>query len=223
MTKLSYVLLAVALCTAIANAKVITSFDPQGKKEVALTFDACETKTPSHFDPVILDYLIRNKIPATFFVSAKFALRNPSRLAEVSRYPFIEIENHSYHHNIHMEKMPKEKIIEEIRSTQNIIEKTTGVKTKYFRFPAGNYDKKTLDTVEGMGYKVVHWSFASGDPDKNLQAERIIKWVLKAAKPGSILIFHINGRGYTTPKTLPVIVESLKKRGFSFVRLDEVL
>ena len=223
MPKFLHLFSVVLACTAIANAKVITSFDPHGKKEVALTFDACETKTPSHFDPVILDYLVTNKIPATFFVSAKFALRNPSRLAEVSRYPFIEIENHSYHHNIHMERLPKDKVIKEIASTQDIIEKTTAVKTKYFRFPAGNYDKKTLATVERMGYKVVHWSFASGDPDKNLAAERIIKWVLKAVKPGSILIFHINGRGYTTPKTLPVIVESLKKRGFSFVRLDEVL
>lgn len=223
MPKLIYLLCVVFFCTTIANAKVITSFNPHGKKEVALTFDACETKTPSHFDPVILDYLIKNKIPAAFFVSAKFALRNPLRLAEVSRYPFIEIENHSYHHFAHMERLPKEKVIEEISSTQDIIEKDTNIKTKYFRFPAGNYDKKTLDTVEAMGYKVVHWSFASGDPDKNLKASRIEKWVLKDAKPGSILIFHINGRGYTTPKTLPVIVEGLKKRGFSFVRLDKVL
>ncbi|WP_345992790.1 polysaccharide deacetylase family protein [Sulfurimonas sp. HSL-1716] len=204
-------------------ADVITSFDPHGKKEVALTFDACETRTPSYFDPVILEYLLANKIPATFFVSAKFALRNPKELAEVSRYPFIEIENHSYHHYAHMESLSKEKVVEEIMSTQNIIKKASGRKTKYFRFPAGNYDKKTLDTVESLGYKIVHWSFSSGDPDKNIPAERIIKWVTTAAKPGSILIFHINGRGYTTPKTLPVIVGDLKRRGYRFVRLDEVL
>lgn len=210
------------LCTTL-NADVITFFDSHDEKKVALTFDACETKTPSHFDPVILDYLIQNKVPATFFVSAKFAIRNPERLSEVSSYPFIEIENHSYHHYTHMESLSKERVIDEIQSTQDIIEKITKIKTKYFRFPAGNYDKKTLDTVEGMGYKVVHWSFASGDPDKSISAESIIKWVSSATKPGSILIFHINGRGYTTPKTLPVIVEKLKERGFRFVRLDDVL
>lgn len=212
----------VFLCTTV-DADVITSFDAHGEKKVVLTFDACETKTPSHFDPLILDYLIQNKIPATFFVSAKFALRNPKRLAEVSAYPFIEIENHSYHHYAHMESLSKEEVQDEILSTQKIIEKTAKVKTKYFRFPAGNYDKKTLNIVEDMGYKVVHWSFASGDPDKKISAEAIIKWVSSATKPGSILIFHINGRGYTTPKTLPVIVENLKKRGFHFVRLDETL
>lgn len=207
----------------LSNAAVITSFDPHGKKEVVLTFDACETKTPSHFDKTILDYLLTNKIPATFFVSAKFALRNPKELKKVASYPFIEIENHSYHHFLHMERLPQKEVVDEILSTQKIIEKESGVKTKYFRFPGGNYDKKTLITVEDLGYKVVHWSFPSGDPDKHLEASRIEEWVIKATKPGSILIFHINGRGYTTPKTLPVIVENLKKRGFRFVRLDEVL
>ena len=207
----------------LVSASVITSFDPHGKKEVALTFDACETKTPSHFDPVILQYLVSHKIAATFFVSAKFALRNPEMLNEVAHYPFIEIENHSYHHFAHMEKLSSEDVRHEILSTENIIKKETGVKTQYFRFPAGNYDAKTLKTVEDLGYKVVHWSFASGDPDKHIDAPRMIPWVVSQSKAGSILIFHINGRGYATPKALPVIVEKLQKEGYTFVRLDEVL
>ena len=219
-----FFLSALFLFSSSLSAGVITSFDPHGKKEIALTFDACETITASYFDPVILGYLIEHHIPATFFVSAKFALRNAEKLQEiVQKYPYIEIENHSYHHYEHMEDLNASAVAEEIKSTENIIYKTIGVKTKYFRFPAGNYDEPTLKTVESLGYKVVHWSFASGDPDKHLSGEKIINWVSTKAKAGDILIFHINGRGYTTPKTLPVIVEELQKKGYSFVRLDKVL
>ena len=219
-----FFLIALFFFTTTLSAEVITSFDPHVKKEIALTFDACETKTPSYFDPVILGYLVEHHIPATFFVSAKFALRNPEKLQEIAqKYPFLEIENHSYHHYAHMEDLNASVVQEEIKSTEEIIYKTTGIKTKYFRFPGGNYDQPTLDNVESLGYKVVHWSFASGDPDKHLAGEKIIKWVSTKAKAGDILIFHINGRGYTTPKTLPVIVEELQKKGYSFVRLDKVL
>ena len=224
MKKVLSVIIFCILFTAVSNAEVITSFDPHGKKEIVLTFDACETKTPSYFDPDILGYLIEHKIPATFFVSAKFALRNPDALSEIAdKYPFLELENHSYHHYAHMEDLNASTVREEIKSTEDIIFQETKKKTKYFRFPAGNYDEDTLAIVESMGYKVVHWSFASGDPDKHIDAARLVKGVLKDAKAGDILIFHINGRGYSTPKALPQIVETLQKRGFTFVRLDKVL
>lgn len=212
------------LFASTLGAEVITSFDSHGKKEIALTFDACETKTPSFFDPIILDYLKEHHIPATFFVSVKFALRNSEKLHEIAKkYPFLEIENHSNHHYAHMENLSASMLQEEIKSTEQSIYKIMGTRTKYFRFPAGNYDEVALKRVEAMGYKVVHWSFASGDPDKHIDPPRLAKGVLQNAKAGDILIFHINGRGYATPQALPSIVENLKKRGYKFVRLDRVL
>ena len=73
------------------------------------------------------------------------------------------------------------------------------------------------------GYKVVHWSFASGDPVRGLQAQGLTDWVLSKTKPGSILIFHINGRGWSTAQALPGILDALQKKGYGFTRLDAVL
>jgi peptidoglycan/xylan/chitin deacetylase (PgdA/CDA1 family) len=208
----------------MVHAEVIESFDSHGKKSIALTFDACETKTPSFFDPVILSYLVEHRVPTTFFVSAKFVQRNAAQIKELSeKYSFIEFENHSNNHHFHMEDLNTSEFQYEIKSTEELVFKTTGHKTKYFRFPGGNYNEATLKEVESLGYKVVHWSFPSGDPDKNIKAEKIINWVTTKAKSGDILIFHINGRGYTTPVTLPVIVEDLQMKGYSFVRLDSVI
>jgi hypothetical protein len=43
-----------------SNAEVITALKTDDKV-VALTFDACETKTPSYLDHKIIDFLISQK------------------------------------------------------------------------------------------------------------------------------------------------------------------
>lgn len=214
--------LTLALSAKSVPAEVITKFDTK-IKAVVLTFDACETKTPSYFDKKILNYLVNNKIPATFFIGGKFALRNSDKIKEISNYDFIGIENHSFDHLLHMEKLDSKKISEDILKTDNLLKKITGKSTKFFRFPGGNYDKNALDTVEKSGFKVIHWSFPSGDPDKNMTAEKITEVVKRKTRPGSILIFHINGRGYHTAEALPEIMNFLNSNGYKILRLQDIV
>ena len=47
--------------------------------------------------------------------------------------------------------------------------------------------------------------------------------VHRDVKPGNILIFHINGRGWSTGEALPSIVGQLRRRGYRFTRLDALL
>ncbi|OGP18026.1 MAG: polysaccharide deacetylase [Deltaproteobacteria bacterium GWC2_55_46] len=203
-----------------AVAEVITSLPDPGKNAVALTFDACETKTPSHFDKKVLDYLVKEKIPFTVFITGRFAERNKEDILRLAELGFVELENHSRNHVMHMEALSEKEVLEEI--SDNVLKGITGKKTKFFRFPAGNYDQKTLELVERK-YKVVHWTFPSGDPDKNITAEMLVKSVTSNTRPGDILIFHINGRGYGTAEALPEIVERLRKRGLHFVKLEEII
>lgn len=194
---------------------------PTDDKIIALTFDACETRTPAYFDERILSFLLKGKIPFTVFVSGKFAVRNKGRLTELSKLEFVEIENHSLNHYQNMERLSKGQTEKEVTGNEKLIFDITKSKTKFFRFPGGNYNQAGLESVESLGHKVVHWDVASGDPDKRVSAGRLIKWVLYNVKPGSIIIFHINGRGYKTADALPVIVDSLRNRGYRFVKLDE--
>lgn len=207
---------------SILHAEVIT-FLPTDKKVVALTFDACETKTPSFFDKKILSILIKEKIPSTFFVSGRFALRNYDELKKLSKYQFISIQNHSYDHYLHMEQLTEKEFVEDIEKASILLEEITGKKPIYFRFPGGNYDNKTLKIVENLGYKVVHWSFESGDPDKKMTSEMIFNNVKNKVKNGSIMIFHINGRGWHTHEALPRIISFLKYNGYEIVPLEKFL
>ncbi len=224
MSNLPALLVALLLMgwPAALHSEVITRL-PTSEKVVAFTFDACETRTPSFFDPVILDFLKRQRVPATFFVSGRFASRNREVLEDLRRWEIFEVENHSLSHVQHMERLSEEAFRREVLESEAILWEMTGIKPVFFRFPAGNYNAAALRAVESMGYRVVHWTFPSGDPDRRIGVERLSRWVLDRTRPGSILIFHVNGRGYHTGEALPRIVEGLRGRGYRFVTLREAL
>lgn len=202
--------------------QIVTNFESKEQKLIALTFDACETITPAHFDKELLNFILENKIKATFFLSGKFIARNINEVEELKKYSFIEIENHSYSHD-NFKKLQEKEIIADVLKNEKLIQESVGIKPIFFRFPYGECDVNTVKIIENLGYKVVHWTFPSGDPDKKLTKEALIKGVLKNANSGNILIFHINQRGWKTKEALPEIVKSLKEKGYNFVMLKEVL
>lgn len=218
----SYSLKTDKLLKNISEGNIINNLNTEDKV-IALSFDACESNVASYFDHSILDYLIKEEIPFTIFVSGRFAKRNSDELKNISKYPFIEIENHSMNHHQHTETLSDEDIKMEVIENEKLIENITGRKTKFFRFPGGNYNENSLRIVSNLNYPVVHWSFASGDPDKNISPKKLFNWVISKSKPGSILIFHINGRGFSTGEALPDIVKTLKAKSFRFVKLEDYL
>jgi len=206
-----------------ARAGELVEHLPTDRKVVALTFDACESKTPAYFDEKILGVLRAEKVPFTIFVAGKFALHNRQELVELSHDPLVEIENHSFSHDNHMERMDRARARAEIADNGRLLEEITGRRPLFFRFPAGNFAPDELDLADSIGYRVVHWSFASGDPAKSVTPSQLHDWVMSKAKPGGILIFHINGRGYATGDALPAILKDLRAKGYGFVRLDEMV
>ncbi|MCS7234028.1 MAG: polysaccharide deacetylase family protein [Synergistetes bacterium] len=205
-----------------AGSEVITRL-PTYERVVALTFDACETKTPSYLDWKIVNFLIGEKIPFTLFVSGKFLERNMEEIRKVYKTGLMSLQNHSYLHVQNMERLSPDEIERDVKRNERLILEAVNKKPIYFRFPAGNYDERSLKVVESLGYRVIHWSFASGDPDRRITPEMLTSHVLKNTKPGSILIFHANGRGYSTGDALPMIVKELRLRGYRFVRLEDYI
>jgi peptidoglycan/xylan/chitin deacetylase (PgdA/CDA1 family) len=69
----------------------------------------------------------------------------------------------------------------------------------------------------------VHWRWAEGDPAPEVDADRLVAQTLRRTRPGDILIFHVNGRGWHTAEALPRIVDGLEARGFRFVTVPQGL
>ncbi|KIL99753.1 polysaccharide deacetylase [Paramagnetospirillum magnetotacticum MS-1] len=197
---------------------------PTTDKVVALTFDACEAKgAPAYLDQTILKVLEAEKVPYTIFATGLFARRNAAELRHLSTSPLVRVENHSLDHPQHMERLDAQAVRRQVEEADEAIEAATGRKPRFFRFPAGNYDAATLSTVEATGHKIVHWTFASGDPARGTTPEHLTDWVLSKTRPGSILIFHVNQRAPATGPALTGILTELKRRGYRFAQLDEVL
>jgi hypothetical protein len=49
------------------------------------------------------------------------------------------------------------------------------------------------------------------------------RWVLRGVHPGSIVLFHANGRGWHTGSALWGIVAGLKAQGYEFATVSELM
>ncbi len=220
---LRLVLAAVAVAASSSARPEIVTRLPTDEKVVALTLDACEAGTVTHLDHGVADWLIAHEVPFTIFMGGRFARDNAEDVARLGALPFVEIENHSWSHPADMRKLSTPEVMKQVLLAELEIGLKTGRVTRFFRFPGGNADARTIAAVEAMGYRIVHWRWPSGDPDKHIPAAKLESYALSATKPGDVLIFHINGNGVHTAEALPAIVEGLKAKGYRFVLLRDYL
>jgi peptidoglycan/xylan/chitin deacetylase (PgdA/CDA1 family) len=189
---------------------------------VAITFDACATKThTSGFDRGIFDVLKRESIPATIFVSGRWVEAHPGEMAELVANPLIEFGDHSYDHP-HMRALTPAQIAGEIDQTEAALARY-GKRSVAFRPPFGEWNRRLLTVVHGKELPSVLWDVVSGDPSARTTAPGMIRTVLRGTRPGSIVVFHINGRGTKTAAALPAIVHGLRARGLVLVHLSQLL
>jgi peptidoglycan-N-acetylglucosamine deacetylase len=189
---------------------------------IAITFDACATRSKAYgFDRPVFELHTRARIPATFFVAGRWVEGHPDVMEELAREPLIEFGDHSYEHP-HMSRMPAAGIEAQIDQTAAALAKY-GKRAVAFRPPFGEWSSRLIDVVQAKQLPTVTWDVVSGDPSARTTAAGMIKTVVSQARPGSIVIFHINGRGHKTAEALPVIVRELRERGFRFVQVSELI
>jgi peptidoglycan/xylan/chitin deacetylase (PgdA/CDA1 family) len=195
---------------------------PRDVNKIALTFDACPTSREDEYDEKVVDVLVREKVPATLFMSGRWVEKNKDVAKLLAVNPQFEIANHAYWHP-HMLEKDDERILRELKRTQDIIRKVTGKWPKYFRPPFGEVDERLARLAAEAGLITVQYDIASGDPDPGLSAKRIIRGVVGEAKGGSIVVFHMNKNGARTAEVLPEVIKQLREKGFELVTLGEML
>ena len=210
------------LLSGAARADVITRL-PTNERVVALTFDACEQQRPVKLDTGISNYLVAHRIPFTLFLSGRFVEDNAEAVKALSALDFVELENHSWDHPNRMQRLSDDEVRDEVLKTDTEIARLTGRRTTFFRFPAISYTARTLADAEGLGFTVVHYRWEVGDPDPKETPNRIVNETLEAVRPGDILIYHINGRGWHTAEALPRLIAGLQDKGYRFVLLKNYL
>lgn len=222
--KYPFAIIMVALFTSLAPAvePLIIEHGARGSKMVALTFDACPTSREDEYDEQVIEVLMKENVPATLFMSGRWVEKNEAKAKFLADQPQFEIANHAFRHP-HMLEKDDERILSELKRTQNIIKKVTGRKPAYFRPPFGEVDDRLAKLAAQAGLATIQYDIASGDPDAGLSAKRIARAVVADAKGGSIVVFHMNTNGPHTAEALPEVIKGLRERGFELVTVGEML
>ncbi len=189
---------------------------------IALTFDACPTVLADEYDGKVIDVLIREKVPATLFLSGRWVEKNQEKTKFLASLPQFEIANHSYYHP-HMTEKSDDRILRELRRTQALIKKVTGRSARFFRPPYGEVNEHLAELAAEAGLVTIEYDMPSGDPDPGLSGQAIARAILKNARGGDIIVFHMNRKGVHTAEILPGIIEGLRKKGFTLVTVGELL
>jgi peptidoglycan/xylan/chitin deacetylase (PgdA/CDA1 family) len=221
------------LLTVLESKEKLLTFKPpeqfQGKtvfegkvkdseKVIALTVD--DGPWPKTTEQM-LDIFQQNDVKATFFWMGK-SLANSPEIARRVVAAGHAIGNHTWHH--WYDTMDAATAADEIDRTAKLIYETTGVKTTFFRPPGGFLNNGLAKYAKDQNYSVVMWSVTSADTDPHAQPSAFVNNVLKGAKPGAIVLMHDGGGDrYRTVKALPEIIAGLKKQGYRFVTVPELL
>ncbi|MFD1774572.1 polysaccharide deacetylase family protein [Paenibacillus rhizophilus] len=199
---------------------VIKTNGPRIKK-IALTFD--DVPDP-RFTSQILDVLRKYRVKATFFIVGNRAAKHPYLVKRIVREGH-SIGNHSYNHP-QFSKLSVRQFRSQIIRTENIINKIARFKPRLIRPPYGEINEQQLKWSESHGYKLVNWSVDSLDW-KGLPKEKVKRNVLAHAGRGSIILQHGGGGVGSNLKgsieALPEIIEALRRKGYTFVTVPEML
>ena len=111
----------------------------------------------------------------------------------------------------------------EILRTQDMMYELTGRRPTLFRLPFGTYTDEALAVIGQHGLRTIQWDVVTGDPDPNILAEDIVNVVTAQAQNGSIVIMHMNTRGWHTAEALLAMIEQLRAQGYTFVTVSQIL
>jgi peptidoglycan-N-acetylglucosamine deacetylase len=115
------------------------------------------------------------------------------------------------------------KVRQEITKTYQIVEKLTGKKMAMLRPPYGAVKGKEK-LIHQMGISVIQWDIDTLDWKPGQTPDRIYQNVVQHASPGSIVLQHSGGGNRSaTVQALPRLIQQLKKEGYQFVTVNELL
>ena len=199
------------------------------EKVIALTFDACGSGKGNGVDSRLVEFLIRERIPATLFINGRWIDANPELFRQLAANPLFEIANHGIRHKpasitgrsiygIAGTKNVAE-VVEEIELNARKIEAISGVRPKLYRSGTAYYDEIAVRISQGLGHEVAGYSLL-GDAGATWNAAQVKAALLKAV-PGDIALLHMNHPEAGTGAGVIAAVPELKKRGFRFVRMSD--
>jgi peptidoglycan/xylan/chitin deacetylase (PgdA/CDA1 family) len=199
-------------------------------KYIAFTFDACGGAGGNGYDKELTDFLHKEKIPATLFVTGKWIDANFTNFLNLNSDTLFEIENHGLNHKPCSIDGESEYGIQgtsnvadafdEIEANALKIEAITRYKPRFYRSATAFIDEACARMAGQLGIIVVSFQVLSGDAIPLTSDSVIEENVVKNIRPGAIVIMHFNHPEWNTCEAMLKIVPKLRQEGYNFVKLN---
>lgn len=184
------------------------------KPQVAL---ACNVFWGEEHLPAMLDALDRHNVKITFFLGGTWVAEHPEIARELARRGH-ELANHSYSHP-HPNSLSRESNKAQIIRTEKLVAEVTGVTTKLYAPPYGEFNATVLEAAAELGYTTIMWSIDTIDW-RQPPAEKIISKVSGKLHNGAIILIHPT---VPTAQALPELLFRIKEKGFSILPVSSIL
>lgn len=203
-------------CATPLSSEPVSSVDTH-VKQIALTFDG----GPSAYTAQVLDVLRTHGDNATFFVNGA-QLDGVSRLMARMVLSGDEIGNGTWEGTA-LDGADDSQVRASISEAQSAIRAAVPITPCLARPPYGLDRPRFARIAASMGLGTALWSVDPSD-FRSTKPGVIARRVLKAAKPGAIVVLHDGGGPrWATVQALPKIVAELRRRGYQMVTVSQLL
>lgn len=208
-----------SILIAVTSAEVHKQCKKTGS--FALTFD----DGPSEYTNTLLKHLNEKKVLATFHLSTQ-NLADPEVQSMVKR---INSGGHLIgtrsEANWDVAKMSEDQLTSAIARQSNVLSQFIGYYPKLIRLPYGKVSGKTQSALEGAGAIITTHNLESYDFTKDpgrIKSAFNLAMGLKSSGSASFISLQHDAVKSSVDAT-PEIIDSIKKRGYNIVKLDECI
>jgi len=184
-------------------------------KSVALTFDDAPDENNTY---KLLDILKDHDVKAAFFMIGGTMNDDNITVVKMTYDQGHLVLNHSFNHP-RLTNLDVSGIDTQLTRAASKIESITGQYPILFRPPYGSINATVVDRINEQGMTTVLWSLDSLDWTLK-DPEAVIQNVTTNVRNGDIILMHRNA---VSVAALPKVIEKLKEKGYTFVKLDEML
>lgn len=190
----------------------------EGKKQVAITFDAGFDKG-TH--ATILDALKEKNVSATFFLDGNFLKQNEALVQRMAAEGHT-IGNHTLNHADMTKLTDLAAYRQQIDGWDEILQSYGIQPSGYFRFPCGKFSARALDYNRQLGLTSVFWSFAYYDwvEDDQPEPEAALQKIMSRMHDGCVLLLHSTSQ--TNAAILGTLIDQLRAEGYEIVPLSQI-
>ncbi|WP_333870495.1 polysaccharide deacetylase family protein [Desulforamulus putei] len=183
-------------------------------KKIALT---CNVFWGEEYIPKMLEVLEDHQVKITFFVGGTWVRDFPDLLKKMDAAGH-EIGSHGYSHP-HPDRLSKSGNLRDMQRAEKLIYDTINKRPQLYAPPYGERGPAVLKAAQEQGYTFILWSIDTIDWQRP-SPDVIVRRVVEKAHNGAIVLMHPTA---PTVKALPEIIKQLKKEGYQFVTVGELI